>query len=71
MERTEVRQEKTKKPTVPNTISDETGQYDARFMLWRVFCAEHGVPVETLPGDLDKEIREKWEQFKQSRLKGQ
>ncbi len=55
-------------PTVPNEISDETGQFDARFLLWRKFCADHGVPVETLPGDLKGDIKSKWEQLKEQRL---
>lgn len=56
------------KPLVPNEISDETGQYDARFLLWRQFCAQNGVPVETLPGDLKGEVKEKWEELKNQRL---
>jgi hypothetical protein len=58
-----------KKPAISNEISDETGQFDARFLLWRQFCADHGVPVETLPGDLKGEVREKWEALKDMRLK--
>lgn len=58
------------KKAVPNVISDETGQYDARFLLWRAFCAKHDVPVETLPGDLPADKRAKWEQFKNAGLKG-
>lgn len=53
---------------VANTISDETGQYDARFMLWRMFCVEHDVPVETLPSDLTGEVKEKWEKIKNDEL---
>ena len=65
-------QEKKKgQPKLTNEISDETGQYDARFLLWRRFCAENGVPVETLPGDLKGEMKEKWESLKESRLKKQ
>ena len=56
------------KPKVPNRINEGTGQFDARFMLWRMFCAEHDVPVETLPSDLTGEIREKWEKLKNERL---
>lgn len=56
------------KPTVPNEVSDETGQYDMRFLLWRKFCAENGVPVETLPSDLTGEIRDKWDKLKDNRL---
>jgi hypothetical protein len=54
--------------TVKNEISDQTGQYDARFVLWRTFCATNNVPVETLPGDLDDEKREKWETLKKEKL---
>ncbi len=56
------------KHKVQNQINDGTGQFDARFMLWRVFCAENGVPVETLPSDLTGEIKEKWEKLKNERL---
>ena len=54
---------------VMNTITDETGQFDARFLLWRNFCAEHDVPVETLPSDLTGDIRDKWNELKDSKLK--
>lgn len=54
---------------VMNTITDETGQFDARFLLWRTFCAENDVPVETLPSDLTGEIRDKWNELKDNRLK--
>ncbi|HMF56989.1 MAG TPA: hypothetical protein VK619_11665 [Pyrinomonadaceae bacterium] len=57
-----------KKPVLTNSISDETGQYDARFVLWRKFCAENNIPVETLPSDLEEEAREKWEKIKEARL---
>jgi hypothetical protein len=56
------------KPKVPNEINPETGQFDARFILWRVFCAEHDVPLETLPSDLTGDIRDKWEKLKNDRL---
>jgi hypothetical protein len=56
------------KPSVTNEVSDETGQYDARFVLWRHFCAQNGVPVETLPGDLKGDVKEKWEELKNQRL---
>ena len=58
--------EKTKK--LANEISAETGQFDARFVLWRTFCADNGIPVETLPSDLTGKIREKWEKLKNERL---
>lgn len=51
-----------------NEVSDETGQYDARFILWRQFCAQNNVPVETLPGDLRGDAKEKWEKLKKERL---
>ena len=54
---------------VMNTITDETGQFDARFLLWRTFCAEHDVPVETLPSDLTGDIRDKWNELKDDKLK--
>ena len=54
---------------VMNTITDETGEFDARFLLWRSFCAEHDVPVETLPSDLTGDIRDKWNELKDSKLK--
>ncbi len=56
------------KPKVPNQISAETGQFDARFVLWRMFCAENGVSVESLPSDLQGEARERWEKIKNERL---
>jgi len=52
-----------------NTITDETGQFDARFLLWRTFCSENDVPVETLPSDLTGDIRDKWNELKDSKLK--
>jgi predicted amidohydrolase len=62
-----VANEKTTKIT--NEISDGTGQFDARFVLWRQFCADNGVPVETLPSALTGEVKEKWEQLKNERLR--
>lgn len=60
---------RTDNDAVMNTISDETGQFDARFLLWRTFCAENDVPVETLPSDLTGDIRDKWNKLKDSKLK--
>ena len=54
---------------VDNVISDETGQFDLRFILWRQFCAQNGVPVETLPSQLEGDQKEKWEDLKSSRLR--
>lgn len=61
--------DKTKDPTqVDNVISDETGQFDLRFVLWRHFCSTNKIPVDTLPSQLDDEQKEKWEELKASRL---
>jgi hypothetical protein len=57
------------KPKLTNEISDETGQYDARFILWRQFCAQNNISVETLPGDLSGEAKDKWEKLKEARLR--
>jgi hypothetical protein len=56
------------KPKVTNEISDETGQHDARFLLWRRFCADNNIPVETMPGDLSGEAKQKWEKLKENLL---
>jgi hypothetical protein len=53
---------------VVNEVSDETGQFDARFILWRKFCADHGISVESLPGDLSLEVKQQWEQLKKGEL---
>ena len=56
------------KPKVTNEISDETGQHDARFLLWRRFCTDNGIPVETLPGDLSGEAKQRWDKLKDNLL---
>jgi hypothetical protein len=56
------------KPKLSNEINPETGQFDARFMLWRMFCAQNQVPVETLPSDLTGETKDKWEKVKNDQL---
>ncbi len=53
---------------IKNEVSPETGQFDARFILWRMFCAENNIPVETLPSQLVGEAREKWEKIKDDQL---
>ena len=53
---------------VANVISAETGQFDTRFMLWRNFCTENDVPVETLPSDLTGDVRDKWNELKDTNL---
>ena len=64
-----MKQEK-KKPTLDNVISDQTGQFDLRFVLWRDFCAKNNIPVETLPSQLKDDQKEQWEKLKASRLRG-
>ena len=58
-----------KPPPVDNSISDSTGQYDLRFLLWRQFCSENGIPVDTLPSQLTDDQKEKWELMKEKRLR--
>src|ERR1700750_1950096 len=60
---------KEKGTKVTNEISDGTGQFDARFVLWRQFCGDNDIPVETLPSALTGEIKEKWEHLKNERLR--
>jgi hypothetical protein len=62
-----VADEKSRKVT--NEISDGTGQFDARFVLWRQFCGDNNIPVETLPSALTGEVKDKWENLKNERLK--
>jgi hypothetical protein len=57
-------------PRVDNEISDQTGQFDLRFILWRHFCEQNNIPVETLPSQLDGEHKDSWEELKSSRLRG-
>lgn len=60
---------KEEPPPVDNVISDQTGQFDLRFILWRHFCEENNIPVDTLPSQLDGAQRERWEELKNSRLR--
>jgi hypothetical protein len=60
---------KDEPPPVDNVISDQTGQFDLRFILWRHFCAQNNIPVETLPSQLDGEQKDGWEELKNSRLR--
>jgi hypothetical protein len=60
---------KKQPPPVDNSVSDSTGQYDLRFVLWRQFCAQNNVPVDTLPSQLDDAQKERWEEMKQKRLR--
>jgi hypothetical protein len=60
---------KEEPPPVDNVISDETGAFDLRFILWRHFCAQKNIAVETLPSQLDGELKEEWEELKNARLR--
>ena len=62
------REKSDDKASSSNIVSDATGQHDARFLLWRAFCAENSVPVETLPSELEGEMRKRWEQWKDKQL---
>jgi hypothetical protein len=53
-------------PPIPNEVSDETGQFDFRFQLWRKFCAEQGIPVEYMPSTLSPELQRAWKKFKET-----
>lgn len=65
-----VQEKKKDPPPVDNTISDETGAFDLRFILWRHFCQQNNIPVETLPSQLTGQQKDKWEELKASRLRG-
>jgi len=56
-------------PQVDNSVSDSTGQYDLRFVLWRQFCDQYSIPVDTLPSQLNDEQKDRWEEMKSKRLK--
>jgi hypothetical protein len=51
-----------------NEVSEETGQYDARFILWRAFCNQNGIPVETLPSELKGDNKDRWDEMKDNNL---
>ena len=55
-------------PTILNDVSDETGQTDPQFMLWRAFCSQNDLDVNLLVSQLDDEQREKWNELKSSLL---
>ena len=63
------REERKKQPPIDNSVSDSTGQYDLRFVLWRQFCAEYGIPVDTWPSQLDNDQKNLWEEMKAKRLR--
>jgi hypothetical protein len=62
------KQKKQPRP-IDNSVSDSTGQYDLRFVLWRQFCALNNIPVDTLPSQLNDEQRERWDEMKSKKLR--
>ena len=62
-------QRKKQTPPIDNSVSDSTGQYDLRFVLWRQFCAQYNIPVDTLPSQLEDEQKDRWEEMKSQRLR--
>jgi hypothetical protein len=62
-------QRKKQPPVIDNSVSDSTGQFDLRFVLWRQFCAQNNIPVDTLPSQLDDEQKDRWEEMKAQRLR--
>ena len=62
-------QRKKQPPPIDNSVSDSTGQYDLRFVLWRQFCALNNIPVDTLPSQLDDDQKDRWEEMKSQRLR--
>lgn len=59
---------KTPEPvkTTNADISDTSGNLDPRFMLWRMFCANNNISIETLPSSLSRELKKKWQQLKKT-----
>ena len=62
-------EQKKQSRELDNSVSDSTGQYDLRFVLWRQFCAQNGLSVDTLPSQLDNEQKDRWEEMKAKRLR--
>ena len=52
---------------VSGAIRPETGRLDPRFMLWRMFCAESNIAVETLPSELNREQKKRWDNLKKNK----
>jgi CheY-like chemotaxis protein len=48
-------------------ITPESGRLDPRFVLWRMFCAENNIPVETLPSELSKGLKKSWQLMKKNK----
>jgi CheY-like chemotaxis protein len=56
-----------KEKSSKSNISENTGNLDPRFMLWRMFCAENNLSLETLPSSMSRELKRKWQQLKKNR----
>lgn len=65
-----VNENREEQPSTSEVISDETGALDVRFTLWRRFCAENDVSVDSLPSELSEEAKEKWSKLKETELTG-
>jgi len=48
----------------PSGSTRQTGPLEERFKLWRKFCAENALAVESSPDDLSPALRERWEFLK-------
>jgi CheY-like chemotaxis protein len=55
------------KETQAGTITPESGRLDPRFVLWRMFCAENNIAVETLPSELSKGLKRSWQLMKKNK----
>jgi CheY-like chemotaxis protein len=60
------KQSKEPPHTSPSGRTRQTGPQDARFVLWRMFCAENNIPVESVPSELTPTLRLKWEEVKRN-----
>ena len=61
--------ERKKQPELDNSVSDSTGQYDLRFVLWRQVCSQQGLSPDTLPSQLTNDQKDLWEEMKSKRLR--
>ena len=44
------------------------GPRDVRYRLWQQFCADNNVSVESLPSELETEVRLLWQRLKEESL---
>jgi CheY-like chemotaxis protein len=50
----------------PSGRTRQTGPQDPLVLLWRMFCAENEMSVETLPGELNVDLKARWEEIKKN-----